>query len=464
MAAPIALPNVAVVGPRRRNTELLLVIVALFITGGAYTLASLGRRQAIPANVGPFLGVMFVLLVGAHLATRRWAPQADGVILPVAILLNGLGYVMIARLDEALAAKQAGWTAVGIAAYVVTLIGLRRVRSLQRIGFTCGLVGVALLLLPMVPKLGVSKFGARIWVEVGAFSLQPGEFAKLALAVFFAAYLVERREMLAFATRRIGPIHVPEPRLLVPVIMAWGFALVVMVFQKDLGSALLFFLLFMVLIWVATERIAYPLIGLAMFAVAAYFSWRNFGHVQTRVTAWLNPWKNEATGSYQVIQGTYSLAWGGLTGTGLGAGMPGRVPVASSDMIYAAIGEELGMLGATAVMAAYLLIAGAGMRIATVAKDPFQKILATGLSALIAIQAFVIMGGVLRVLPLTGVTLPFVSYGGSSLIANYVLLAVLMRISDESARGRPLPATARRGILAPRLPKTPATRGSAVAQ
>ena len=426
--------NAGVAGKQRRSTELGLIVLAVMIIAAAYTLASLGRHTTIPANVGPFLGVIIALLVVAHVANRRYAPNADSLLLPLAALLNGIGYVVIARLDDDLASKQAGWTAVGILAYVATLMLVRRVRDLQRMAFTWGLIGVALLMLPMVPKLGKDLNGAKIWIGVGPFTIQPGEFAKIALALFFAAYLVDRREILGQATFKIGRLHTPDPKHLMPVIIAWGFAMMVMVFETDLGSALLFFLLFMVLIWVATERVAYPIVGLLMFAAAAYGAWTQFSHVQNRVTAWVDPWSDvNGRCCYQVVQGTFSLAWGGASGTGLGLGLPGKVPYASTDFIFTAIGEELGLLGATTILAAFLLIVGAGLRIATNARDPFQKLLSAGLSALIALQAFVIIGGVLRVLPLTGVTLPFVSYGGSSLIANYILIALLVRISDESS-------------------------------
>ena len=419
---------------QRRNTELGLIVLAVLIIGVAYMLASLGRHTTIPANVVPFLGVLVGLLLAAHVANRRLAPSADSLLLPLAALLNGVGYVVIARLDDQFAAKQAGWTAVGIGAYVATLFFVREVRSLRRLGFTMGLVGAVLLLLPMVRGLGKDVNGARIWIAVGPFTVQPAEFAKIAFALFFAAYLVDRREILRQATFKVGPFHTPDPRHLLPVLIAWGFALVIMVFQKDLGSALLFFLLFMVLLWIATGRPAYPLVGLTMFGAAAYGAWTQFPHVQSRVEGWLDPWQDPLGRCCgQVVQGTFSLAWGGVSGTGLGLGDPSKVSFAETDFIFTAIGEELGLLGATAVLAAFLLIFGSGLRIASTARDPYYKLLAAGLSALMALQAFVIVGGILRVLPLTGVTLPFVSYGGSSLISNYIVIALLVRISDESA-------------------------------
>ncbi len=425
------------IGRLRRNAELGLIVLGVVITGGAYTLASLGRTSSIPANIGPFLGVVFALLVTAHLAVRRLAPNADGILLPVAALLNGIGYVFIARLskpDQKLPGLQATWTAVGIVAFIVTLVVVRRVRDLERYRYTFALIGLALLVMPLVPGVGVQIFGSRIWVRFGAISFQPGEFAKIVLAIFFAAYLVEKRELLGMATwPRLRPM-LPDPKHLGPVVLAWIVAIVVMTAEKDLGSSLLFFTLFVVMLWVATERVAYVGVGSVLFAAAAYGAWTQFGHVQERVTNWLNPWKDPLDKGLQVIQSWYAMAWGGVAGTGVALGRPDKIPVVYNDFIFAAIGEELGLLGATAVLMAYLLMVGAGLRIAVQAEGAFEKLLATGLTALLGIQSFIIIAGVTRLLPLTGIALPFVSYGGSSLVANYILLALLLRISDDTAR------------------------------
>lgn len=418
----------------RRSTEAGLLALAGLIVGAAFVLVSLGRHQALPANLVPFVIGVFALFVVAHVGIRRFAPNADPLILPVAVLLNGIGYVFILRLDEDLAAQQAGWTLVGVVGFLVTLGVVRRVRQLDRLRYTVGLIGVALLVLPLLPGLGVRINGARIWVRMGAVSFQPGEFAKIALAVFFAAYLVERRELLGTPTFKFGPIMTPDPKHLFPVIVAWGFSLVVMMFQRDLGSALLFFVLFLVVLWVATSRASYLAVGLLLFAGGAYLSWTRFSHVQDRVTTWLDPWQDAQDTGYQIVQATYALAWGGLTGTGLGLGLGNRVPIAESDFIFAIIGEELGLLGATAILVLFLLLVGSGLRIAMQSVDPFAKLLAAGLTTLIGVQSFIIMGGVTRLLPLTGLTLPFVSYGGSSLISNWVLIALLVRLSDETAQ------------------------------
>jgi cell division protein FtsW (lipid II flippase) len=418
----------------RRSTELTLVFMAAVITGAAYTITALGTNASIPPGIVVFVAVLLGLLLFAHLVVRLIARGADGTLLPLAALLHGMGFVMIARLDDQLAGLQATWSLIAIGAFVVTLLVVQRASDLARYSWLFFFAGASLLLLPLVPGVGRNINGARIWVSLGPINFQPGEFAKLALAVFFASYLADRRELIAASTWKVGPLHLPEPRYIAPIIMAWGFAVVVMVFQKDLGSSLLFFTLFVVMMWVATERVSYLLIGAVLFAGAAYFSWTQFGHVQTRVDNWLDPWSDPLGGGYQTIQALYGLADGGLTGTGLGRGNPGQVPLAQNDFMFASIGEEWGLIGAAAVLMAFLLIVGAGLRIALRTDRTFEKLLATGLTTILGVQAFIIIGGVTRVVPLTGVTLPFMSYGGSSLVANYVLLALLIRLSDSSAR------------------------------
>ena len=426
----------------RRNTELGLIILAVVITASLYTLASLGRTADIPADIVPFLGIVLALLAVAHIATRRLAGGADGTLLPLAGLLNGVGYVFIARLDERPGGLQATWTLVGIGAYVATLFVVRRTRDLERYRYTFMLVGLGLLLMPLLPGIGRNINGARIWVSIGPLNFQPGEFAKIALAIFFASYLVEKRELLGVAARRIGPMSLPELRHFGPVLLAWGVSLVVMIAEKDLGSSLLFFALFMVLLWVATERASYLAVGGLLFAGGAVVAWRIFSHVQQRVDVWLDPWKDVGGDGFQIVQAIFALAWGGIAGTGPGLGNPDRIPAAETDFIFATIGEELGLLGAAAVVCAFLLIAGAGLRISLRADSPFETLLAVGLTTILAVQAFIIMAGVVRLVPLTGITLPFVSYGGSSLVANYVLLALLVRISAGDAGGPAVPPVA----------------------
>jgi len=425
----------SLVANRRRSTELGLVVMAVVITGAAYTLSALGRDANIPANLGVFLGVIFGLLVLAHIATRRLARGADGVLLPLAALLNGIGYVMIARIDaKRLAGLQATWTLVGVGCYIAALIAVRRVNDLRRYQWTFFLMGAGLLMLPFVPGLGRTAGGARIWVRLGPIGFQPGELAKICLAIFFAGYLTENRELIAAGTWRVGPFNLPEPRHLFPILAAWSVSVVVMIGQRDLGSSLLFFTLFVIMLWIATEKASFLALGTVLFAGAAYGAWSMFDHVKTRVSIWLDPWSLYQTKGYQIAQAQFAMASGGIGGSGLGLGTPTKIPEAKNDFIFAAIGEELGLFGATAILIAFVLMVGAGYRAAVRAERPFEKLLAVGLTTILGVQAFIIIAGVIRVLPLTGVTLPFVSYGGSSLVANYILLALLMRISDSSAR------------------------------
>jgi cell division protein FtsW (lipid II flippase) len=420
----------------RRTTELGLLVLGTLFVVGAYLLASVPEDSDIPTTVGPFLGVIVGLPLAAHFVVRRLAPHADGMLLPLASLLNGLGYVFIVRLDEGraephgLAGLQSVWMVLGVAAFFATLIVVRDARKLERSRYTAGFVGLVLLLLPLLPVVGREINGSRIWVSLGPVNFQPGEFAKLCLAVFFAGYLVEKRELLA-VNRAFGPIALPDPKHLGPVLIAWGVALVVMIMEKDLGTSLLFFTLFLVLIWVATERASYLAVGVLMFVGGGYLAFSAFSHVQERFDTWLDPWGKVK--GYQLEQAMFAFADGGIFGTGLNLGVPLKVPVVESDMIFAAIGEELGMLGASAVLIAFLLMIGAGLRIAQQTASGFERLLATGLTTLLGFQAFIILAGVTRLLPLTGVTLPFVSYGGSSLLANWVLLALLLRISNDSA-------------------------------
>jgi cell division protein FtsW (lipid II flippase) len=413
----------------RRDTELGLLLLAAIVIAGAYVLAGLGKSASLPANIGPFLGMILGLLGLAHAALRRTAPHADAILLPVAGLLNGVGYVFIARLDPDLASFQATWTMLGIGAFMATLFVVRKARDLERYRYTFALLGVGLLMMPLLPGVGRNINGARLWVRFGPVNFQPGELAKIALAVFFAAYLVEKRELLSdFGKGRL----LPQPRAAAPLLLAWGFSLLVMTAEKDLGSSLLFFALFIGMLWIATGRGVYLGLGAGLFAMGSLFAYSTFAHVQDRVRIWLNPWPYAADQSYQLVQALYAMGSGGLAGTGIGLGSPQKIPAAATDFIFAAIGEEMGLLGTVAVVTAYVLMVGVGLRIALRADGPFEKLLAAGLTVILGVQTFIILGGVTRLVPLTGITLPFVSYGGSSLIANYVLLALLLRISNDS--------------------------------
>lgn len=403
--------------------------MAFVIVAAAYALAGLGRTASLPANIVPFLGMLFGLILIAHVALRRFAKDADSTLLPIAALLNGIGYVFIARLDSELAGAQALWTAVGILAFVMTMWFVPRVRDLSRYRYTFALIGLVLLVSPIF--LGTEINGSRIWIRIGPASFQPGEIAKIILAIFFASYLVEKRELLSMATRKIGPFMLPDVKHFGPLIIAWLVALLVLVFENDFGSSLLFFSLFITVLYVGTGRGIFLALGGLMLAVGGYGAYATSGHVQDRVANWLDPWASYNDAGYQNAQAFFALASGGVAGSGLGLGDPGRIPAASTDFIYAAISEETGLLGGTAILVCFLLFVTIGFRIAMRATNPFEKLLATGLTAIIGIQTFIIIGGVIRVVPLTGITLPFVSYGGSSLVTNYILLALLLRLSND---------------------------------
>ena len=423
----------APVARQRRTAEATLIAMAAAITGAAYTLASLGTTATIPARLTPFLIGIIGLLVIAHLAVRRLAPAADPTLLPLAALLHGIGYVMITRLDDRLAALQATWSLIAVGAFIATLIAVPRIIGFVRLQWWLLGTAMTLLLLPFVPGVGVTFGGARIWVSIGPVNFQPGEFAKVLLAIFFAAYLADRRLLITDRSWQLLGLRLPQPRDLLPVAAGWGIAIVIMVGQRDLGSSLLFFTLFVVMLWVATERTTYLILGVLLFAGAAWAAWRMFGHVQTRVDIWLDPWADQYGKGYQLVQALYGLGDGGITGTGLGRGSPNTIPEAQNDFIFAAIGEEMGLIGASTLLMSYLMIIGAGLRVALRTNRDIEKLLAVGLTTIIGMQAFIIIGGVIKVVPLTGITLPFVSYGGSSLLANYILLALLMRLSDMSA-------------------------------
>jgi peptidoglycan glycosyltransferase len=407
-------------------------VLAVVLVGGLYALAGLGKAGNLPANIGPFLAIMFALLLVAHVAMRRLAPNADPILLPTAGLLNGIGYVFIARLSTHEARLQAVWTTCGIAAFVATLAIVRRARDLERYRYSLAFAGIALLLLPLAPGIGEDINGARLWIHVGSFNFQPGEIAKLALAIFFASVMVERADLLSQATRRVGRFLVLDPRYLAPILAAWGLSLLIFLAENDLGSSFLFFALFIGMLWVATGRTLYLGLGAALFAFGSFLALKVIGHAKTRVQGWLDPWPHASTTGYQIVQGWFAIAAGGLFGEGPGQSNASHLPESSTDLIFAVIADELGLVGTTALLLGYLLMVGAGLRVAIRCDRQFEKLLATGLSLILGVQTFVIIGGVTRLIPLTGITLPFVSYGGSSLIANYILLALLLRISHDT--------------------------------
>ena len=421
---------------RRRNSELGLVILATILALGAYALVGLGRDERVPVGILAYGLLVSGGYVFAHLVVRRFAPDADPIFLPTAGLLSGLGFAVIYRLDPDRAAAQAGWLLFGLVLFALTLVVVRDHRQLDAFTYTIGFLGLVLLLLPLVPGLGTEVRGARVWIDVGALRFQPAEIAKVLIVVFAASYLSARKELLAVATRRLGPLALPEPRHLGPLLFAWLVSLAVLFFQKDLGSSLLFFGLVVVLLWVATARFAYLLIGTVMFAAGAAFAYRTFTHVQDRITVWLHTFDPEfiQDEGYQIAQSLFAMATGGIAGTGLGQGRPQDIPDAPTDFVFAAVGEELGLLGTIVLLLLFVMLVARGFRTALTRADDFGQLLAAGLATILALQTFVIVGGVTRLIPLTGITLPFVSYGGSSLVANFVLLALLVRTSAGPAR------------------------------
>ncbi len=428
--------NVMVIPRKRRNVELALVLLAVVIGLGGYAVVDLNVLGGLTPRFPGLVAGSTALALLAHLAVRWRLPYADPVILPAVIVLNGLGLTMIHRIDLinnpplAGARQQLIWTVIGVALFVAVAVLLRDHRPLQGYTYTLGLAGIVLLLLPLVPVLGTEKFGARIWIEVGPYSFQPAEAAKVLLALAFAAYRVEKRDVLALAGWRVLGLDLPRARDLGPILAMWLLSLAILVLQRDLGTSLLFFGLFVMMLYVSTERAGWPVLGALLFAVGAYFGYLSFGHVRVRVGAWLDPF-SDYDAYYQVINAQFGMAWGGLLGTGLGAGRPGLTPLARSDFIAAAIGEELGMTGLMAVIMIYALVVARGLRTALQCREPFGKLLAAGLSFAFALQVFTIIGGVTRLLPLTGLTTPFMSQGGSSLVCNWIVVGLLLVVSHQ---------------------------------
>jgi cell division protein FtsW (lipid II flippase) len=441
-----------------RATEARLLAFAVLLTLFAGLLLGWAEGPDLPVPALITAGSLAVIALVAHLTIRSAAPDADPTLLPLAVLLNGLGLVLVRRVDLAtgseLAATQTVWTAVSVGAMCAVLLFVRQVRDLGRYQYTFGLATLVLLLLPLVPGLSAGVInGAQLWIDLFGMRFQPGELAKLTMVVFLAGYLERKRALLSVANQRIGPLLLPAPRHLAPVLLAAGMALVVMAGLRDLGSALLLFGAFLAVLYVATGRPAYPVLGGVAFAIGSFIAYHLFGHVRVRVRIWLDPWASVTDEGYQLAQSLFAIGTGGLTGTGLGQGRPQDVPFSSTDAIFVVVGEELGLLGATALLVAFLLLIVRGFKIALTARDEFGTLLALGLTVTIALQTFVIVGGLTRLVPLTGITLPFVSYGGSSLLSNYLLIALLLRVSDES-----------RGVVVGRDPRAARRGGRADAQ
>jgi cell division protein FtsW (lipid II flippase) len=425
-----------------RNLELALLLFACAINGAATVLVQLGALGTVRLDV-IFQGAgLAVLALGMHVALRFVASQADPFILPIVILLNGLGIAEIYRIDlarhasgwESASVRQIVWTALAMAIALVVIMAIRNHRVLQRYRYIAMFTGIVLLLLPMLPFIGATKFGSRLWIEIGPFSFQPGELGKIALAIFFAGYLVESRDSLSMVGRKFLGMRFPRARDLGPILVIWAAAMAVLIFQRDLGTSLLYFGLFLVMIYVATGRLSWVILGLGLFLAGAVVASQTLGYVTSRFHGWLDAFNpavyDRQGGSYQLVQGLFGLAHGGLLGTGLGEGRPTIVPLAESDFIVASLGEELGLAGLFAILALYLLFVSRGMRVGFAGSDDFGRLLGVGLAFVIALQVFIVIGGVTRVIPLTGLTTPFLAAGGSSLVANWIIAALLLRLSD----------------------------------
>ncbi|MFF5567633.1 FtsW/RodA/SpoVE family cell cycle protein [Streptomyces sp. NPDC012623] len=445
----------AIEAPSRRNTELALLAFAVLIPVFAYLNVGLALDGKVPAGMGGY-GLGLALLAGvAHLVVRKFAPYSDPLLLPLATLLNGLGLVLIWRLDQsprliergeifggyqADAPKQLMYSALGIALFAAVLVLLKDHRILQRYTYISMAVGLFLLILPMFFS---PVNGARIWVNIAGFTIQPGEFAKIVIAVFFSGYLMVKRDALALASRRFMGLYLPRGRDLGPILAIWGLSILILVFETDLGTSLLFFGLFVVMLYVATERTSWIVFGLLMSVGGAVGVATFEPHVQARVTAWLDPFScyEQSDACNQIGQALMSFGSGGTLGTGLGQGNSDLITyAANADFILTTVGEEFGLAGTMAFLMLYALIVERGVRTALAARDPFGKLLAIGLSGAFAIQVFVVAGGVMGLIPLTGMTMPFVAYGGSSVLANWALIGILIRISDTARRPAPAPA------------------------
>jgi cell division protein FtsW (lipid II flippase) len=451
--APVREPGAPPPLPTGRSIELVLLAFSAVIFTGALVLVEANQEQQLTPSL-LWVGLAYLgLFTLGHVAVRRFAPYADPLILPSVALLNGLGLVMIHRLDlaavvSATAAgeaapsgalpRQVAWTAIGMVLFIAVLGVVRDHRTLARYAYTAGFTGLLLLALPgLLPASLTEVNGAKIWLRLGIFSIQPGEFAKILLIVFFAAFLVQKRELFTSAGRHFLGMEFPRPRDLAPLLVAWGLSIVVLVLESDLGTSLLFFGIVLVLLYAATERVSWMVIGWAIFIAGAYVSYLLFARVKVRVQVWLDPFADASGSGYQIVQALFGLGTGGVGGTGLGAGRPDIVPFANSDFMLSSLGEELGLIGLAAILVVYLVLITRGLRSALAVRDSFGKLLATGLSFALALQVFIVVGGVSKLIPLTGLTLPFLSYGGSSLVANYALAALLLRVSN--AARTPLP-------------------------
>ncbi len=422
----------------KRLTELTLLVIAWIVIGSAYILASFGEKGHMPPKLYAFLAVVITTSGLLHLAIRRFAPMASQILIPIATLLNGIGYVEIARWNPVAASYQAFYSVVSALAVIGVLVLIKNVRDLDRYRYLTLVAAIGLMLMPLIPHFGQNVNGARMWVRFGPLSFQPVELAKILLVFFFASYFSTNRELLSTPTQSFGPFRIVLPRVLLPILIAWGLTLGILGAENDIGFAMMIFALFISMLWVTTGLRAYLGLGAVLFVSGGFAVIHLFHHVQSRISMWLDPWSTHNFNiSSQLANGWFSLSAGGILGTGLGLGQAGRwVSFATSDMITASLGEELGLVGLVLIIALFAIFVGEGFRIAQRAQSDFVKLTAGGLTILMGLQVFFIMGGVFRLVPLTGITLPFMAYGGSALICNYLLVGVLLRISHANATER----------------------------
>ena len=417
----------------RRTTELLLLIAAAFPVTLLYAMYVVTTGAALSFQTLAVPLGLFAAFAAAHIGVRIFAPGADPAILPIVFTLSGIGITFVTRLQPDASLGQVIFLFLGVALMVGTLAVVKNLEVIKRYKYVLGIAGIILLVLPMF--IGTEIYGSKLWIKIGGFQFQPGEFAKVLIVLFLAGYLAENRELLSISNRTVLGIKFPRLRLLYPLFIVWGVCLLVVAFERDLGSALLFYTIFLIMLYVATGRVSYVIIGLALLAIGAFGMYQIMSHVQVRVAIWLDPFSDAQNLGYQIVQSLFSLADGGLAGVGIGKGMADIIPVVASDMIFAAIGEEMGLLGGSAVLLLFMLFAVRGLTTAARAKSDLAAFSAAGLTAAISFQAFTIVGGVTKLIPLTGVTLPFMSQGGSSLLASFVIVGLLLRAGDE-ATGR----------------------------
>jgi len=435
--------------PTRRGLELLLLVFAWAIGVLGVLQVAWATGEGVTTRLWITVGVVGALALLSHIVVQFRARYADPIILPVCTLLTMLGLIMIYRLDVAAARKaslngnpapspdvyaQLTWFAIAVILFIVVLFLVRDHRTLQRYTYTLGLLGLILLVLPLAPFIGTTINGATLWLRFGGFSFQPAEAAKILLTIFFAGYLVEKRDSLALVRTNVLGVGFPRGKDLGPILIAWAVSLAILVLENDLGTSMLFFGLFVCMLYIATQRRSWLILGGLLFLVGATLSYFLFTHVRIRVTVWLDPWAYSDTSGFQIVQSLFGLANGGMLGSGLGSGFPNLVPFANTDFIISALGEELGVTGVVAMLLLYAILIERGLRTAISVRDAFGQLLAAGLSIVLAVQVFVIVGGVTRLIPLTGLTTPFLSYGGSSLVANWIIVALLLRISDRARR------------------------------